>query len=251
VALFVAVLVIVGVVFAVRPLQAWWDDDEGNRALVAGNASKALAWFDAGLRAQPNWSVLHEDRGRALLAQNPRAALAEFERAACGSPCTAEAGDALMALGRTNEAIDDYVQAKAVGRVTEVATRLEAAHHYAAALAIESSLLARLTNDFVDRSDLAAVYAAMGKIDVSAATSKRRDSQARKDEKAAIDAFAHATALAPLNEDYLLSYGFAQMRWGSPLEAHSAFERLLQLHPGQVDAQAALARMKDTPKGLR
>jgi tetratricopeptide (TPR) repeat protein len=204
VALFVAVLVIVSAVLAARPLQAWWDDDEGNRALLAGNASSALTWFDAGLRAQPSWSVLHEDRGRALLAGHPSEALAEFDRAACGSPCTAEAGDALMALGRTNEAIDDYVQAKAVGRVTEVATRLEAAHDYTAALAIESSLLARLTNDFVDRSDLAAVYAAIGKIDVSAATSAKRNSQARQDARAAIDAFAHATTLAPLNEDYLL-----------------------------------------------
>jgi tetratricopeptide (TPR) repeat protein len=195
--------------------------------------------------------MLHEDRGRALLAQHPGEALAEFDRAACGSPCTAEAGDALMAMGRTNEAVNDYVRAKAVGRVTEVASRLEAAHHYAAALAIESSLLARLTNDFVDRSDLAAVYAAIGKIDVSAATSAKLDSQARQFARAAIDAFAHATSLSPLNEDYLLSYGFAQMRWGSALAARDTFKRLLQLHPGQVDAEAALARLKDAQPGTR
>lgn len=231
-----------------RPLRAWWDDDAGNRALLAGKPQVAIAWFDAGLRAQPDWALLHEDRGRALLNANPTAALAEFERAACGSPCLAEEGDALAALGRLDEATQRYVSAKAVGRASVVAMRLASHGKYDAALAIESALIERLHDDFVDRSDLASAYAAIGKIQTAAASSG--DVRAPGERGAlAIAAFSRATSLAPLNEDYLLSYGFAELRWGSPRAARAAFERLLQIHPHQPDAQAALQHMGSVPTG--
>src|SRR5579864_4316301 len=143
----IAVLVLLGF-FTQRPLRAWWDDDEGNRALLRGHDLRAARLFEAGLTAEPGWATLHEDLGRAVLPTDPARSLAEFDRAACGSPCLAQAGDALAAMGRTNEAIDRYVQAKAVGKVSQVAAQLVAAGRYDAALAVESALLAKLHNDF-------------------------------------------------------------------------------------------------------
>ncbi|HEV2878986.1 MAG TPA: hypothetical protein VGW96_05325, partial [Candidatus Eremiobacteraceae bacterium] len=49
--------------------------------------------------------------------------------------------------------------------------------------------------------------------------------------------------LAPYNEGYLLSYAFAQLQWGDADAARRAFERLLQLHPHQSDAESALAHL--------
>jgi predicted Zn-dependent protease len=227
-----------------RPLAAWWDDDQGNRALLEGHAAEALASFDAALRNEPSWSLLHEDRGRALLARAPAAALEEFRRAACGSPCLAEEGDALEGLGRTKEAVALYIAAKAVGKVNDAALRLAARKDYKDALDIESSLRERLTGDIVERSDLASVLAVMGKIDARAAAASPHEPQAGAWGRAAIEAFARASQLAPLNEDYLLSYAFAQWKWGDKRAAAAGFERLLQIHPGQPEAVAALARLK-------
>jgi len=56
----------------------------------------------------------------------------------------------------------------------------------------------------------------------------------------AIKAFRRATDLAPFNEEYLLSYSFAQARWGDPKAARGGFSRLLQLHPQQPDALRGL-----------
>jgi tetratricopeptide (TPR) repeat protein len=239
----VAVLVVLGWI-AWRPLSAWWLDDAGNRALLRGQNANAERDFEAALGKEPGWAILHEDLGRAIVASDPARALQEFERANCGSPCMAEAGDALMAMGRTREAIDRYVQAKAVGKVSDVASQLVASQQYDEALAIESALLARLHDDFVDRSELAAVYAQIGKIDIAAASRVNDPRAARVRAEKGIASLAHAKDLAPLNEDYLLSYGFAQLRFGSADEARRTFERILELHPGQKDAVDALARME-------
>ncbi len=237
----IAVLVLLGL-FSQRALRAWWDDDEGNRALLQGHGVQAARLFETGLALEPDWAMLHEDFGRALLASDPARALAEFDRAACGSPCLAQAGDALAAMGRTNEAIDRYVQAKAVEKVSQVAAQLVAAGRYDAALAVESALLAKLHNDFVDRSDLAAVYAQIGKIDLAAAARTGARGAARERAKSGLDALAHATALSPLNEDYLLSYGFGELRFGDRAAARQTFERILELHPGEEHAVEGLAR---------
>lgn len=230
-----------------RPLRAWWDDDAGNRALLAGNTRQAVAWFNAGLRVEPNWGLLHEDRGRALVDRNPKEALAEFERAACGLACLAEEGDALAALGRMDEAIDRYIAAKAVGRTAEVAMSLAGEGNYDAGLAIEAALIKRLHNNFIDRADFAAAYATTGAILTSAASAATDPALAQTRGRLAIDAFGKASNLAPLNEDYLLSYGFAQLRFGNRQLARAAFERLLRIHPDQPDAQAALQRMHGDP----
>jgi tetratricopeptide (TPR) repeat protein len=245
----VAALIVVGLtgLVAQRPLRAWWDDNAGNRAMLQGRPQEAVADIERGLTLEPAWALLHEDLGRALIGTQPAAALKQFEQARCGSPCEAEAGDALLALGRTDEAIEQYVRAKAVGRATESAMALARERRYAAALAIETALLGRLHDDFEDRSDLAAVYAAIGKIEADDAAAPGDAAARRGAATQAIAAFARASGLAPLNEDYLLSYGFAQLRWGSQPEARRAFERLLQLHPGQADAQAALQRMQGKP----
>lgn len=236
-----------GVLF-LNPLRAWWDDDAGNRALLVGNTQQAIARFNAGLRLEPNWGLLHEDRGRALMDRDPKEALAEFERAACGLACLAEEGDALAAMGRMDEAIDRYIAAKAVGRTAEVARHLTGEGNYDAALAIEAALIKRLHNNFIDRADLAAAYATTGTIQVSAALAAADPALARTRGRLAVDAFFKASNLAPLNEDYLLSYGFAQLRFGNQQQARAAFERLLRIHPDQPDAQAALRRMQGDKK---
>ena len=187
--------------------------------------------------------MLQEDRGRALLqAGRPADALGDFAQAGCGSACLAESGDALLALGRTHEAVDLYVEAKAVGKLASLATTMVSEKRFDAALDIEVRLLRELPDDFAHRSERAVVYDAIGKIE-----SARFSSGSRTDPRLirkAIDAIAQASELAPLNEDYLLSYAFAQFRWGDQAEASRAFQRLLQIHPGQPDAQAALARIK-------
>jgi tetratricopeptide (TPR) repeat protein len=232
-------------------LQAWWDDDQGNRALQRGHPDLALGWFDAGLAQEPDWALLHEDRGRALLHSHPQEALAEFDLAACGSPCDAEAGDALAAMGRRNEAIERYIRAKAVTRLSTVTLQLAREGRYDSALSIESALLHRLHNDFIDRADLATVYDTIGQIEITAAIAQPKDARSLKRAASAISAFANAMNLAPLNENYLLSYGFAQLRFGDRQAARATFERLLQLHPGQPDALAGLEHAKDSSSGER
>ena len=242
--LFATALFVVLLFAAWRPLEAWWADDAGNRELLRGREAQAAGWFEAGLQKEPTWSMLHEDLGRAVIGTDPGRALQEFEQADCGAPCTAEAGDALMTMGRTNEAIDRYIQAKAVGKVSQAAVQLVSAHRYQEALAVESALLAQLHDDFIDRSELAAVYAQIGKIEIAATGQAQTKVLARTRAAAGLDALGRAKDLAPLNEDYLLSYAFAELRFGNPDIARQTFERILELHPGQPDAVAALARMQ-------
>jgi tetratricopeptide (TPR) repeat protein len=238
--LIATALVAVAVFLAFRPLQAWWLDDAGNRALLRGDGQTAVAWFASAVQREPDWSFLHEDLGRGVLSTDPERALAEFERANCGSACVAEEGDALAALGRTSDAIDRYIEARAVAKVDAIAAQLVAAKRYDAALAIESKLVARLHDDFVDRADRAAAYAQIGKIEIVAATQAGAGAAARRHAQDGLVALARASDLAPLNEDYLLSDGFAQMRFGSAEQARRIFERLLQIDPSQQDAQRAL-----------
>jgi tetratricopeptide (TPR) repeat protein len=240
-------VLIVLIAFGWRPLAAWWCDDAGNRELLRGDAAAALPWFDAGLRYEPGWALLHEDRGRAMLESDPAVALAEFERADCGAPCIAQEGDALVRLGKPEAAVDHYVSAKAVARVSDIALALAQRGRYAPAMALERELIRRLGTSFVDRADLASSYWTLGKIQTSAASSINAQEGARHAD--AIAAYAAASRLAPYNEGYLLSYAFAQAQWGDAHAARSAFERLLAIHPHQSDAEAALARLgKDEPQ---
>ncbi len=235
---------------ASRPLRATWSDDFGNRALLSGKNARALAAFDAALRLEPRWKFLHEDRGRALLPAAPAAALAEFERANCGAPCIAEEGDALVRLDQYQAAGNKYVNARAVSRVSEMALALAHAGKYGAALALESALARRLDAGFLERADLASTFATQGEIYSIAAATGSGQRPMRAYERAAINAFAQASALAPFNEGYLLSYGFAQARWGDRQQAINAFQKVLEIHPGQPDAQTALARLQtDTAPG--
>lgn len=241
-AVLAALLVLVVVALA-RPVSAWWADDAGNRELLAGHDAHALTWFDSGLRLEPQWGLLHEDRGRALLVTAPREALAEFKRAACGSPCIAEEGDALAAMGRVSDAVDRYILADAVGRASDIALALAARGNIEQALGIERGMIGHLHDGFVERAELASAYATVGEIEASAADMREARKNSRDHGRRAVAAFEKASSLAPLNEGYLLSLGFAELRWGSSAAARAAFEKLLAIHPQQPDAQAALARM--------
>ncbi len=171
-------------------------------------------------------------------------ALAEFRRAACGAPCLAEEGDALVRLGDPEAAVDRYVSAKAVARISDIALSLAGRGRYDDALALERELIRRLGDGFVDRADLASSYWTVGKIHTTAAGAGRiSDSQERAHHAAAIAAYGEASRLAPYNEGFLLSYAFAQAQWGDAHAARAAFERLLAIHPHQGDAEAALARL--------
>ena len=224
-----------------RPLFAWWGDTNGNRALLRGERARAQAYFEWALRLEPGWALLHEDLGRVLLPTDPEAALREFDTALCGAPCTAEAGDALLHMGRLHEAIDRYVAAKAASRVSDIALSLARRGEYDRATALTLALIAKLRDKFLERADLASAYATLGKIDLDAAAAK--PARARELRRAAIAAYASASHLASFNEGYLLSYAFAQMQWGDAEAARRSFERVLELHPHQSNAEAALAHL--------
>jgi tetratricopeptide (TPR) repeat protein len=221
-----------------RPLAAWWCDDRGNIMLARGDRTSALAWFDRGLTFAPDSRVLLEDRGRARLDDDPAGALRDFSVADCGQPCVAERGDAEVRLGLAAAAVRDYLAAHAAERITTTVDGLAAQHHYDEALAIERALIKGL-DPLLDEADIAAAEAHVGDLDVKAAqAAPSRSAEYRRD---AIRAFAVAHRLAPLNEGYLLSLGYSQLQWGDRREARRAFERELELHPTQSDAERGLA----------
>ena len=233
-----------------RPLAAWWYDDLGNLALAKGDDVRALALFERGLALRPGSRLLLEDRGRALLARDPAAALRDFQSAACGPPCIAEMGDAQARLGNADAAVADYLDAKAAVRLAAAVDRIAAAGDYDEALALERALIQRLGDDILLRADLAATYAKIGDLSLGAAL--KTPARAAEYRRAAITAYDRASGLAPFNEGYLLSYATAQAAWGDKRSAKAAFHRVLALHPHQADAEAALAALGEpTPRPSR
>ena len=229
------------IVLAWRPLGAWYADDLGNLALFKGDQPSARAWFADGLRQEPHWSLLHEDMGRALLKRDPAAALNEFRVAACGPPCVAEEGDALLGLGHLNEAISRYIAAKAVVRLSARAQELAIQGRYGQAIALEQALIARLHDNFLERAELASAYASLGSLQSQAPAQQAANVLPLR--HAAIRSLQVASALAPFNESYLLQYAYAQLQWGDRAAARDAFQRLLRLHPHQREAEKALAQL--------
>jgi len=232
------VLLVVAIFLSWRPLLAWWADEAGNRALVRGQTTGALSWFAQSLALEPDWRMVHEDRGRALLTLDPQSAVVEFDYAACGAPCDAEAGDALVRLGRPDEAVDRYVRAHAAQRVYAAARDLARAGRYDAALHLVRGLVAQLHDNFIERSDLAASYASLGELELDAAATEPNHATALRSQ--AIADYATASRLSPFNEGYLLSLASAQMRFGDQRAARKAYEKLLELHPHEPNAEAAL-----------
>ena len=206
--------------------------------LARGDRVGARAWLERGLELAPASRVLLEDRGRARLDDDPAGALADFTKAGCGQPCIAERGDAEVRLGRAGAAVSDYLAAHAAGRISITVAGLAARRRYGEALALERALIAEL-DPLLDQADIAAAQAQVGELDVKAAEHDAAASTAyRRD---AIRAFGAANRLAPLNEGYLLSLGYSQLQWGDRRAARRAFERELELHPTQPDAERGLA----------
>ncbi|MBC5805166.1 MAG: hypothetical protein DLM53_01865 [Candidatus Eremiobacter antarcticus] len=234
-----------GIVVFHSALAAWSCLDLGNIALLEGRRPDALRWFDRGLRSEPGWNSLHEDRGRALLHSDPQLALAEFKIANCGAPCIAQEGDALVRLGKFDAALDRYMQVKAVARIGLQAQRIAAEGRYEEAGAIERALIARLSDPFYERADLARAYEMLGQLEGAAAAT--HPTEARRHGEASARAFATASTLAPFNEGYQLSYGFAELKYGSRSAAVKAFRRVLELHPHQADAESALKSIAASP----
>lgn len=206
--------------------------------LARDDRVSARAWFERGLELAPTSRVLLEDRGRARLDDDPAGALADFSKADCGQPCIAERGDAEVRLGLASAAVGDFLAAHAAGRISMTVAGLAARHRYADALMLERALINGL-DPLLDQADIAAAQAQVGELDVSAAEhDAARRTAYRRD---AIRAFAAANRLAPLNEGYLLSLGYSELQWGDRREARRAFERELELHPTQRDAERGLA----------
>lgn len=238
-------LFLAGVIVGWRQLGAWWYDDAGNLALARGDASAARVSFEKGLALAPGSRLLREDRGRALLDDDPAAALSDFTMAACGAPCVAESGDAQARLGNMDAAVADYLIAKAANRLAAAVDRMASAGKYDEAIALETALSQRLGDDILVRADLAASQARIGKFaELAAAADPARASAYRA---RAINAYARAASLAPFNEGYLLSLGFAQLQWGDKRAARDVFVKVLAHHPHQADAERALEQLKLQP----
>lgn len=237
-------MVCIAAVFAARPIAAAWYDDRGNVALSQGLRAQAAADFERGLSFAPASRLLAEDLGRARLDGDPAEALADFVRADCGDPCTAERGDAEVRLGRADAAAADFLAAKAAGRLGETVTRMAAAGRYRDAIALESALIDHLDPLF-DQADIAAAHARVGELETKAA--EEEPHAAAELRRSAIASFGAASRLAPLNEGYLLSLGYAQLQWGDHAAARRAFLRVLELHPTQADAVRGLARLGADP----
>lgn len=225
---------------AARPVAASWCDDRGNVALAQGLTAQASLWFQRGLSIEPASRLLREDLGRSILTADPVAALDDFTRADCGEPCMAERGDAEARIGRADAAAADYLAAKAATRLGDAVGRMAGAGRYSDAIALEQALIAHL-DPVLDQADIAAVNARIGALEVTAAKNDPRGAPALR--RSAITSFASASRLAPLNEGYLLSLGYAQMQWGDRKAARRAFERVLELHPTQADAESGLDRL--------
>ena len=232
-----------------RPLRAWWYLDVGNLAYVRGDRSTAAFDFSRGLELEPGWHVLHEDHGRAVLDSDPALALEEFRTADCGQPCLAEAGDAESRLGRPQAAVNDYLAAHAVERVAAAADRLGREGRFDNAIALERALAERLGGGMLAEADLARSYYTIGVFDLQAAGADGARGKPLHED--AIRSFRRASQLAPFNEGYLLSLGFAESSWGDRRSARAAFERVLDLHPHQADAERGLERIGAVTPGAR
>ncbi|HET9341740.1 MAG TPA: hypothetical protein VFO25_02335 [Candidatus Eremiobacteraceae bacterium] len=241
--LVILVVVIVAVVLLWRPAASWWCLDVGNLAYMRGDRATAAADFVQGLRFEPTWRALLEDHGRAVLDAEPAVALADFKAADCGEPCTAEAGDAESRLGNFDNAINDYLAAHAVERVGGAVDRLASEARYDDAIELERALASRLGTGMLSQADVASADYLIGGLDNRAARAARESAKAAAYHADAIRSFRRASQLAPFNEGYLLSLGFAESAWGDKRKARVAFEKVLDLHPHQSDAERGLAQL--------
>jgi tetratricopeptide (TPR) repeat protein len=98
-------------------------------------------------------------------------------------------------------------------------------------------------------ADLATVYNTIGSLDEQAAA--RATDRQREYRADAIRSYRRASQLAPFNEGYLLALGVAEWEWGDRRAARAAFERVLDLHPHQSDAERGLLRLGVSPQDDR
>ncbi|HYK51945.1 MAG TPA: hypothetical protein VEV38_00230 [Candidatus Eremiobacteraceae bacterium] len=241
--LLIVIVAVVAVVLLWRPAAAWWCLDVGNLAYVRGDRVTAASDFVQGLRLEPNWRALLEDHGRAVLDAEPAVALSDFKAADCGEPCTAEAGDAESRLGHFDDAVNDYLAAHAVERVGAAVNGLAGNGRFDDAIALERALASRLGTGMLAQADVASADFILGGLDDRAAKATRDASKASAYHADAIRSFKRASQLAPFNEGYLLSLGFAESAWGDKKAAGEAFEKVLDLHPHQSDAERGLAQL--------
>ena len=246
IAIIAAACVVVAALFW-RSLAAWWCLDEGDLAFVRGDAAAAQVWLERGLALEPAWHALLEDHARVVMDADPVLALAQLREADCGQPCLAEEGDAESRLGRPFQAVDDYLTAHAVDRVAAAVQRLADLHRYDDAIGLERAMANRLGNGMLAQADLASTDYVIGTLDERAATAAPPDRAGQYHDDALFN-FREAARLAPMHEDYLLSLGYAELQWGDRESARAAFERVLDLHPRQSEAERGLAAVEQAPR---
>jgi tetratricopeptide (TPR) repeat protein len=135
------------------------------------------------------------------------------------------------ALGDHVRALQHFVAAGDLVRVSQAVDRLDRQGQTTAALDTQRHLVAALEK-LDDKDSLAHAYWRLGQLESETG-----------DHRASLAAYDQAITLEPLSETYLLGAANEVMGHGDLNTARALFARVVQLDPGSADGHAGLARI--------
>ena len=167
------------------------------------------------------------------------------ERDAAGLPASRDRlvleGGIAEARGDSNAAVRAYLQADDLSGLEHHIDELVTAGRVVEAVALERVLIARLAADRTQVDALAQAYFDLGRSEETRAYQiPVGQSERHAHEVAAGDAYAHALALAPLEERYLLAFGNQQLNLADLPAAERTFERARDVDPTSAEPLAGL-----------
>ncbi len=157
---------------------------------------------------------------------------------------TALAGRLAEARGDTAVAVRDYLAADDLAGLERRVGELERAGQLAAALDLQQAAVAKLQTDRTQADALAHAYFALGRLQETASYALAVGSAPRHaHELEARDAYGHAVALAPLDENYILAYANQLLNVGELESAKRAFGRARDVDPASAEPVAGLGEV--------